>query len=139
MLIACNNKGCMQTSNALLNKDTHEVVCGECGKAISGVSDAMRRTLSSFGQILRTDSRKAFMMACRNCNANREIVLADDNSTVCSICTQPVVVHAAMKAAILDLGKKLHKDNDESLVDDTAESQKPKKTRKKQNKTSEDK
>ena len=75
MLILCNNKGCMQQSNALLEEKNMEVVCQECGNEIAGISIAMKRTLKSFGQIVRSDQRKAFMLACKSCHANREIVL----------------------------------------------------------------
>ena len=101
MLISCTNKGCLQATNALLNKETQEVLCEECGNPITGISESMRRTLLSFGQILRTESRKAFMMACRTCNANREVVVTSKNDTICGICKNPIAVHSAMKQAII--------------------------------------
>lgn len=107
MLIACTNKGCMQTTNALLNTETLEVICADCGQSISNVSESMRRTLKSFGQIIRTDQKKAFMMACRTCNANREVVLNDKNETVCGICGDVINVHPAMKQAIAEIGTRI--------------------------------
>lgn len=108
MLIQCTNKGCMQTTNALLDTKTLEVVCQDCGKSVINVSESMKRTLKSFGQIIRDDSRKAFMMACRNCNANREVVLNQENQTVCSVCHQGINVHTAMKQAIMEIGQKIN-------------------------------
>lgn len=108
MLIQCTNKGCMQTTNALLDTKTLEVICQECGEPIANVSESMKRTLKSFGQIIRDDSRKAFMMACRNCHANREVVLDQDNNTVCGVCHQPINVHLAMKQAIMEIGQKVN-------------------------------
>lgn len=121
MLIACDNKGCMQSSNALLNVKTLKVICGECGQAIKGVSEPMKRTLKSFGQILRDDERKAFMMACKNCNANREVVLDNDNNTVCRVCQGEIKVHAAMKQAIMEVGAKLSSLNKEDTDEATTE------------------
>ena len=97
MLINCDNRGCLKSSNALLNVETLEVICGECGKAIKGISEPMKRTLKSFGQILRNEEKKAFMMACKSCNANREVVLDHENNTVCRVCNKEIKVHAAMK------------------------------------------
>lgn len=103
MLITCNNKGCFKSSNALLNEETKEVVCGICGKPIANISEAMRRTLKSFGQIVRLE-RKAFMLACKKCNANREVVLTQDNKTVCKTCHNPINVHPAFKLAMEEAG-----------------------------------
>jgi len=97
----------MQTTNALLNTETLEVICQECGQSVANVSESMRRTLKSFGQILRTDQRKAFMMACRTCNANREVVLNDKNKTVCSVCNEEINVHPAMRQAIAEIGTRI--------------------------------
>ena len=118
MLIACDNKGCMQQSNALLNVTTLEVICGECGKAIKGISEPMKRTLKSFGQVLRTEERKAFMMACKSCNANREVVLDNENNTVCKVCNSAIKVHAAMKQAIMEVGRKLSSLNKEDTTEE---------------------
>jgi hypothetical protein len=131
MLINCDNKGCLQQNNALLNPETHEVICQECGKAIKGVSEPMKRTLKSFGQVLRLDERKAFMMACKNCNANREVLLDDKNNTVCRVCKGEIKVHSAMKQAILQVGKKLDaidSEEQDTEVENTAD--KPKKVKK---------
>lgn len=99
----------MKTSNALLDESTMDVVCQECGDAVSNVSEAMKRTLKSFGQIVRSEQRKAFMLACRNCNANREVVLDYNNKTLCKTCHEPVTVHPAFLLAIENAGTGLEK------------------------------
>jgi hypothetical protein len=96
----------MQHSNAMLNTDTMEVICGTCNAPIGNISEPMKRALKSAGQILRTDIKKAFVMACRACNANREVVLSAKDETVCKICKGPIQVHAAMKQAIKEFGEK---------------------------------
>ncbi len=120
MLIACDNKGCMQQSNALLNVTTSEVICAECSKPIKSISEPMKRTLRSFGQIMRTEERKAFMMACKACNANREVILDNDSNTICKVCKQEIKVHAAMKQAIIEVGRKLSS-LDKEDAEETAE------------------
>lgn len=133
MLISCDNKGCMQQSTALLNAETLDVVCGACGKAIKSVSEPMKRTLKSFGQVLRTDERKAFMMACKNCNANREVVLNEKSETICRICKSGIKVHAAMKQAIMEVGRKLsslEKETEEETTEETVSTSKKSKRQK---------
>jgi len=93
----------MKTSNALLNPDTLEVICQECGAPIANISDAMKRTLKSFSQVIRSE-RKAFMLACKACRANREVVMDQDNNTICKTCFEPITIHAAFKLAMEEAG-----------------------------------
>jgi len=109
MLITCSNKGCLKSSTVLLNLATMEVICQECGKPILGVSDAMKRVLKSVGQVVRSNVKKAFTIHCRNCNANRELVLTQTNDTVCKVCHKPVVIHASFRIAMEEAGEKLEK------------------------------
>lgn len=104
MLIMCNNKKCSKTSNALLDTETMEVICQECGKPISNISEPMKRTLKSFGQVVRSE-RRAFTFACPNCRTNREIVLDQNNQTICKICYNPIKIHASFKLAIEEAGE----------------------------------
>lgn len=118
----------MKQSNALLNSDGTDVVCQECGKEISGVSEAMKRTLKSFGQVIRTEQRQAFMLACKACNANRQVVVDQNNKTLCKVCHGPMVVHAAFRLAMENAGNKLDRvDTSETKEADS----KPKATKKK--------
>ena len=107
MLISCDNKGCMKQSNAQFSDATKEVICTECRRPILNISETMKRVLKSSGQVIREDNRQAFMMACRNCNANRTVALSKDNETVCSVCKEKVNVHPAMKQAIVAAGVKV--------------------------------
>lgn len=107
MLISCDNKGCLKMSNALLNKETKEVICAECQNPVNSVTENMKRVLLSTGQIVRDEERKAFTMACRTCNANRQVVLDDKDNTVCNICGNDIGVHPAMRQAIVEAGAKL--------------------------------
>lgn len=104
MLISCDNKGCFKTSNALFDKENDNVICQECGNAITNVSTAMKRTLVSFGQIVRTEQRKGFLMACKTCNANRQVVLNQHGDTICKQCHSPIAVQKAFLAAMESTG-----------------------------------
>ena len=109
MIITCNNKGCLKSSTALLNTETLEVICQECGKPITNISDSMKRVLKSSGQIIRANEKKAFMILCKACNANREVVLDQNNKTICKLCFSPITVHASFKLAMQGAGAKLDK------------------------------
>jgi len=103
MLVTCNNKGCLKGSNALLDESTGEVICQECGLPITNLAEHMKRALKSFGQIVRTE-RKAFMLACHACKANREVVLDQNNKTICKTCHGPIEIHASFKLAMEEAG-----------------------------------
>lgn len=78
MLITCTNKGCLQSTEAKLDKGTNEVVCMACGKPIINLTEQMRRTLVAFGQVLRSAERKPFQARCPKCAAQRDISLSGD-------------------------------------------------------------
>ena len=116
MLITCDNKGCLKASSALLDVKSGEVVCQECNKLITNVSGFMKKALKDAGQIVRNAEKKAFMVHCRQCNANREIILNQTDVAICKDCHSAVVVHAAFKQALKEANKKL-KESEESEED----------------------
>lgn len=85
MLITCTNKGCLQPTEAKLDKKTNEVICAACGKPIINLTDQMKRTLLAFGQIVRSGERKSFQAKCPTCKGLRDISLAGDVAH-CSEC-----------------------------------------------------
>lgn len=106
MLIQCNNRGCMKTCDAKYDTKTKEVICTECGKPITNISESMKRVLYSAGQIVRDNEDKKFVLGCRSCNANRAAVFDDTtNAVVCSNCKTEMKVHTSMKIAIKEHGE----------------------------------
>lgn len=93
----------MKTSNALLEPESLNVVCQECDGTIDNISDAMKRTLKSFGQVIK-GNKQAFMLSCTPCRANREVVMDQNNNTVCKTCHEPITIHAAFKMAMEEAG-----------------------------------
>lgn len=130
MLIICDNAGCLESSNALFNQKTEEVLCGECGKSITNISDAMKRTLKSFGQVVRSE-KKAFMLACSACKANREVVMDQNNDTLCKICHEPIKIHTSFKIAMEEAGGLEKVDTTKTKVVAKKTTKKKKVTRKK--------
>lgn len=127
MLITCNNKGCLQQSDAKLDQKTNEVLCANCGKSISNVTEIMKKTLKGAGQVIRHTEKKAFMMDCVKCGAKREVIFDENENTSCKICKSPVKVHAAMKQAMKQFAVK----DEEDFDDDSTEAEEVKKVVKK--------
>lgn len=94
MLIVCTNKGCLQSTEAKLDKGTNEVICMACGKPISNLTDQMRRMLLAFGQVVLTAERKPFQANCPTCSARRDISLTG-NVAHCATCGTELRVSAA--------------------------------------------
>ena len=102
----CDNRSCHATTNAQYNKNTQEVICLECHQPISNISEAMKRVLSSSGQVVR-EPKSAFTMACKSCNANRQVVLNAKDEAVCNICESPIAVSRPMLQALLVTGERI--------------------------------
>ena len=97
----CDNKGCGKTTELMLDVDTNEVVCQECGKPIKGIVETMKKMLKQQGKVIRSSIKKSFMMACRQCNANREVKLdRSTNKALCKVCGSEVSVHPIMLEAM---------------------------------------
>lgn len=104
MLLTCTHKGCLKLGEHKLKVQTDEVICEYCGNAIENITEYTKRVMKSSGQIIK-EVKKAFMMACKNCNANREIMLDVNNNPICKLCGSPVIVHAAMRQAMIEIAK----------------------------------
>lgn len=84
--IHCTNKGCRKESEALLNTETNEVECAECGKNID-VPSMTKVSMLGIGQIKRTKkSEKAFSVECKKCKKVSVPALNDDKDIVCGKC-----------------------------------------------------
>jgi hypothetical protein len=72
MLVQCNLPKCNTTVNALLNVDTDEVICGDCGGVITSVSKYSKLSMKTNGDIIRTKKKKAFVFPCETCETHVE-------------------------------------------------------------------
>jgi uncharacterized Zn finger protein (UPF0148 family) len=93
MLISCTTKGCMEQSEAKLNKETGEVICESCGKPIEGITEFAKKTLLSIGQVLRSP-RTAFQAQCHQCKAARPLYI-EEGRAFCKTCGTQVHVSTA--------------------------------------------
>jgi len=105
MLIVCTTKGCNQTSEAKLNRDTGEVICEECGNPIKNITPFAKKALSSMGQVLRNKMNKPFQALCQTCKVHRELFV-EDGKAHCKTCsTQVAISHAFLHGLKLHLAK----------------------------------
>ena len=64
----CDNKGCGKQIEPLLDKETNDVICTECGKPINSITEFAKRQMVSLGQIRRaTPKKQAWSVKCEGC------------------------------------------------------------------------
>jgi Zn finger protein HypA/HybF involved in hydrogenase expression len=94
MLIACTTKGCLQTTEAKLNRETGEVICESCGNPILNITQFTKKALNSVGQVLRSNTKKPFQAHCSQCNTHRSLYV-DEGKAYCDKCGNQVPVAPA--------------------------------------------
>ena len=72
MLVHCSNSKCNTSVNAMLDPDSNEVICGDCGEVIPGVSSYSKLSMKMNGDVLRSKNRKAFVFHCATCDKHVE-------------------------------------------------------------------
>ena len=82
MLINCTTKGCLQQTEAKLDRDTQEVICEECGNPIQNITPFTKKILNSMGQILRSNTKKPFQAYCTQCNTHRSLFIKDGKAYI---------------------------------------------------------
>lgn len=86
-LIYCDNKGCGKDQEPVLDVETGEVMCTECGKSIKNVTEFTKKTMRSLGQIKRSERKQqAFSVKCTSCNKENPPKINEKNLIVCSFC-----------------------------------------------------
>lgn len=94
MLITCTTKGCLQVSEAKLDRDSGEVICDECGNDVSNITSFTKKALLTIGQVLRHSVKKPFSSVCEKCGTRRDLEVKKDKAH-CTKCGSHVVVSAA--------------------------------------------
>ena len=86
--IYCTNKGCSKEMEPVLNTETNEVECSECGKNVT-VPFSTKVGMKSIGQIKRTKrSEKAFSVECKKCKKVSVPKLDANKDIICGQCNQ---------------------------------------------------
>jgi hypothetical protein len=107
MLLNCTTKGCLQQTEAKLNRDTGEVICDDCGTPIANITSFTKKALNSVGQVLRSQAKKAFQALCNQCKTHKELYI-EEGKAYCKSCA----AHVPISAAFLK-GLKLHLEGQE--------------------------
>jgi len=86
--LSCNNKGCYKTtSDSLLDEQCGEVICSECGKPITNVSEFTKRSMVGLGKVSKKQSKASFCVECRKCK-RRGQPIQKDGSFLCYYCNE---------------------------------------------------
>jgi len=101
MLINCTSRKCGKNSEAKLNRTTGEILCAECGEPIQNVTEAMKRTLNSMGQVIRGENKQAFQVFCPTCKKN-VFFLVEDGKCYCPACKEYLKVSPSFVKAYED-------------------------------------
>jgi len=99
MLINCTTKGCLQSTNAKLDKDTNEVICESCGNPIRNITQFTKKALMGMGQFLRNKKKQPFMSLCQKCNESRSLYVKDDKA-FCEKCDTQVHITSAFMVGL---------------------------------------
>lgn len=84
----CQHKGCMKEQQPLLDLDTNDVLCGECGKPITTLTSFAKAQLKTLGQTTkRQKTQRAYSVKCGACQRENPPELADDK-LVCRHCSK---------------------------------------------------
>lgn len=85
-MICCDNKGCGKSMEPLLNLETNNVECAECGKVINSVTSFTKTQMKSLGQIKKDDKKQqAFSVQCKSCKKS-SVPLIDGENILCMLC-----------------------------------------------------
>lgn len=85
--VSCTNKGCNKEMIPLLNTETNEVECTECGKPTI-VTDFAKNSMKSMGQIKRVEkSQQAFSVECKKCKKVMTPKIDKNKALACVNCS----------------------------------------------------
>ena len=88
--LTCTNKGCCKTSSdSLLDEKSNEIICAECGKPISGITDFTKRSMKGMGHVTKNQAKSSFTVDCPNCQKKGQPNMKN-NSPVCYNCGEPL-------------------------------------------------
>lgn len=90
--LTCTNKGCYKTtSDSLLDKETNEVICSECGKPIDGISEFTKRSMIGLDKVRSKHTKQAYSVECKKCTRVGQPI-EKDGEFVCFNCEEKLVI-----------------------------------------------
>lgn len=86
-LICCDNKGCYETTEALLEPSSNQVHCAACGKVIESVTHFAKIQMKTLGQTMKNQkASRAFSVNCSYCSKLAQPTVGKNGSISCSSC-----------------------------------------------------
>jgi uncharacterized Zn finger protein (UPF0148 family) len=86
-LICCDNKGCYETTEALLEPKENIVYCAACGKSVNSVTHFAKVQMKTLGQTMKNQkTSRAFSVNCNYCGKAGQPIVGRDGSITCSNC-----------------------------------------------------
>jgi len=86
-LICCDNKGCFETTEALLDPESNKVYCAACGEEIKSVTHFAKVQMKSLGQTMKNQKKsRAFEVNCPFCRKVAQPIVGRDGSISCTGC-----------------------------------------------------
>lgn len=84
--LQCLNKECRKLTEPLLDLETNDVVCSDCGAVIPNITDFVKRQLK-FEKKIKSASKKgaSFGLKCGSCD-NNDTPVFKKNALWCSKC-----------------------------------------------------
>ena len=112
-MITCTNKGCYKAStSSLLDEKSNEVICSECGKPVA-VTDFMKNSMRSSGQVLKSQANSSFSVECQKCHKRGQPSLDAKDNAICYNCGSVMLVTHQFKVVLRDyLGKKVKEEKE---------------------------
>jgi hypothetical protein len=93
--LRCVAKDCHKLTDPLLDVDTNEVICGDCGSIIPNVTSFYKKQLADFKRIKKpTKNGKAFTVFCKACKS-QDVPTLKESKGFCSKCDEelPITPH----------------------------------------------
>jgi len=86
-LLQCDNKGCFEQMEPMLDVESDEVFCSKCGKEIKNVTVFAKRQMKSLGQTMKNQkSSRAFAVQCKYCKKTEAPTVDKNNDINCGGC-----------------------------------------------------
>jgi len=102
MLLTCNNKNCNKLNDAKINPQTKEVICGECNKPISNITEFTKNVLITNKEFTQShDEKQKFSIECTKCG-KKLTPKCVDKKFVCAKCGEALKISQVFENVLRD-------------------------------------
>ena len=88
-LIYCDNKGCGEHMEPLLDVNSNKAYCSECGEEVKSITHFAKVQMKSMGQTMKKQStQRAFAVQCQYCGNSDTPKIGENNNLQCRKCSR---------------------------------------------------